>query len=243
MTHWAQAGKLLHRSFHTIMPQLTTLQTQIGYTFQNISLLQQAVTHPSCDLPTGNNQRLEFLGDAVLDLVVAEAIYNSYTEIDEGALDRIRASIVNGKSLAAKALELDLGNYLQVSDAHRQHHPEPSHAMLEDALEAIFGAIFLDAGINAAKQFILRLFGDSIASADTSELSKNPKGRLQEWTQLKHDGAIPLYEAISEEGPDHNRRFTAAVTILGQELGRGTSSSKKGAESAAAIVALEKLKL
>ncbi len=218
-----------------------SLTSRIGHTFKNPDLLELALTHSSCDRESGDNQRLEFLGDAVLDLVVAEAIYREYPDIDEGALDRLRASIVNGKSLAEKALQLKVGDSLQVSDAHREHHPEPSHAMLEDALEAIIGALYLDGGLETARRFVLQLFGQTIAGADPDNLSKNPKGRLQELSQKLYEGAIPEYRLIAEEGPDHDRLYSVAVSMNGEELARGTGSSKKAAESAAAQAALAKL--
>jgi ribonuclease-3 len=218
-----------------------TLTSRIGHPFKDPDLLVLALTHPSCEVESGNNQRLEFLGDAVLDLIVAETIYREYPKIDEGALDRLRASIVNGKSLANKALQLEIGTYLQVSEAHREHHPEPSHAMLEDALEALIGAIYLDGGLESARRFILQLFAKTIAAADTSNLSKNPKGRLQELSQRQYEGAIPVYAPITEEGPDHDRQYTVSVSMNGEELGRGTGSSKKAAESEAAKAALKKI--
>ncbi len=225
------------------MTPFKPLESIIGYSFKKPQLLELALTHSSCDLATGDNQRLEFLGDAVLDLVIAEALYQTYDRIDEGTLDRLRAGIVNGKSLAKKALQIGLDRNLQVSDAHREHHPEPSHAMLEDALEALIGAIFLDSGLDDARRTILQLFGQNIREADISNLSKNPKGRLQEWAQQVHDGATPEYQSIAEEGPDHDRHYTVSVSLQGQELAQGAGSSKKAAESAAAKAALKKLPL
>ena len=223
------------------MTDFSKLEARIGTTFKDTQQLALALTHPSCDLETGDNQRLEFLGDAVLDLVIAEALYTSYPSIDEGTMARLRANIVNGKSLANKAVELNLGAFLQVSEGHREHHPEPSHAMLEDALEAIFGAIFLDSGMDAARRTILTLFGDRIADADISNLSKNPKGRLQEWAQKTYNGATPSYQELSAEGPDHDRRYRASVAIDGTIVAEGSGTSKKIAESDAAKKALKQL--
>ena len=225
------------------MIDFTQLEVKIGYQFKDSGQLRLALTHPSCDLPSGDNQRLEFLGDAVLDLVIAEALYTNYDNINEGTMDRLRANIVNGKSLSKKALDIGLGDFLQVSDAHREHHPDPSHAMLEDALEAIFGAIFLDGGMDAARETILKLFGRHIEYADIGQSSKNSKGRLQEWAQQKHQGATPEYKLLSESGPDHDRNYTASVSIQGTVLAEGSGSSKKAAESAAAKIALDKIKI
>ncbi|MGJ8653921.1 MAG: ribonuclease III [Opitutaceae bacterium] len=223
------------------MTDIHLLETRLGHRFKDSNILALALTHPSCDLEEGDNQRLEFLGDAVLDLVIAEALYNTFDSINEGTMDRVRASIVNGKSLARKAAQIELAEFLQVSDSHREHHPDPSKAMLEDALEAIFGAIFLDSGMDAARATILRLFGEQIEDADVSNRSKNPKGRLQEWTQQHYDGAIPEYTLTSEDGPDHDRQYASSVTINDKVLGEGRGSSKKAAESAAAIAALKDL--
>ena len=220
---------------------LNLFEQQLGYHFADITLLELALTHPSCDLELGDNQRLEFLGDAVLDLVVAETLYQNKPDFDEGALDHSRASLVNGKALTAHAQRLGLGSLLQVSEAQRQHHPEPSASMLEDAFEALIGAIHLDGGIQAARTFILQALGDAIQKAQSNGGLGNPKGRLQEWTQLHHSGAVPDYRALPEEGPEHARTYSAVVQLVGKELGRGCGRSKKSAESAAAEHALQQL--
>lgn len=219
--------------------KFNAFEKQIGYNFGDTGLLQLALTHPSCNFENGDNQRLEFLGDAVLDLVVAEALYRDNPDLDEGALDHMRAGLVNGKALTAHAHGLALGKILQVSDAQRLHHPEPSAGMLEDAFEAIIGAIYLDGGIEAARAFILKILGDAISAAPKVGGSGNPKGRLQEWAQRHHHGATPLYVDITEEGPDHARSYTVAVRLNDKELGRGQGSSKKAAESDAAKNALQ----
>ena len=220
---------------------LNPFEKKLGYHFTDVSLLELALTHPSCDSEQGDNQRLEFLGDAVLDLVVAEALYQNNPDFDEGALDHTRASLVNGKALTAHARALDIGAVLQVSEAQRQHHPEPSAGMLEDAFEALIGAIHLDGGMEAARTFILQILGEAIEQAQSSGNFSNPKGRLQEWTQQHHAGAVPVYIELPKEGPDHARIYGAVVQLDGKELGRGQGSSKKAAESAAAEHALQQL--
>ena len=217
------------------------LEKQIGYHFTDAHLLELALTHPSCDTEAGDNQRLEFLGDAVLDLVIAETLYRDNPELDEGALDHMRASLVNGKALTAHARTLGLDAALQVSDAQRQHHAEPSAAMLEDAFEALIGAIYLDGKIDATRSFILRIFDNALQAAPKNGGAGNPKGRLQEWTQRHYSGAVPDYIALADEGPDHARVYSAAVQIDGSELGRGQGSSKKAAETAAAAHALQQI--
>ena len=221
---------------------LHRFESKTGHRFADRRLLALALTHPSCRDGHNDNQRLEFLGDAALGLVVAETLYRNNPHLDEGALDRMRASLVNGQSLAAHARALGIDRSLQVSDAQRQHHAQPSSAMLEDAFEALIGAIYLDGGIDAARAFILRSLGDAIDAAPALSATINPKGRLQEWAQQQHAGAVPHYSALAATGPDHARVYQAAVHLNETELGRGQGSSKKAAESAAAADALRQLK-
>ena len=213
----------------------------LEYHFSDPALEVLACTHPSCNATHGDNQRLEFLGDAVLDLIVAEALYQRLPGQDEGVLDRARASLVNGRSLANKAKELHLGDRIQVSESQRKHHPEPSDAMLEDALEALIGAIYLDGGMEGARDFVLRIFEDRLESLEADSDQRNPKSQLQEWVQKHHNGAVPEYRLLRSEGPDHKRRYTANVLLEGKEIGQGEGSSIKGAEMAAAEVALVRL--
>lgn len=209
-----------------------------GYNFSDPALETLAYTHPSCDAGHGDNQRLEFLGDAVLDLVIAEALYRCLPVQDEGVLDRARASLVNGRSLAARAKELNLGARLHVSESQRKHQPEPSDAMLEDALEALIGAVYLDGGMEAARALVLRLFEDRLESIEADSDQRNPKSQLQEWAQKHHEGAVPEYLLLRAEGPDHQRHYTARVLLEGKEIGQGDGSSIKAAETAAAKTAL-----
>jgi ribonuclease-3 len=224
-----------------MQPIQEDLERTLGYRFNDRSLLQRALTHSSCDSPEGNNQRLEFLGDAVLDLIIAAQLFARFPGADEGDLDRGRASLVNGRSLAVISDRAGISDHLIVGEAHRKHHPEPSRAMLEDALEALIGAVFLDGGFEAARQTVESLLGEDLDKLELDEAGKNPKGRLQEWSQREHDGAVPLYEALDAEGPDHERYYTALVSLNGKELGRGRGRSKKAAEAAAAEAALKKV--
>ena len=216
--------------------------SKISYTFKDRALEQLAYTHPSCDAAYGDNQRLEFLGDAVLDLIIADALYQRLPGQDEGAMDRARASIVNGRSLAAKAKELGIENLIQVSESQRKHHPVPSKSMLEDALEALIGAIYLDGGLDAAREFVLRIFEERLESIKTESSQGNPKGRLQEWSQKHLNGAVPEYDLLKAEGPDHKRSYTVSVSLEGEQIGRGEGSSIKNAEMDAAKNALENWK-
>lgn len=221
---------------------LHIFQNLIGYHFKNHELLQRALTHASLSNETTDNQRLEFLGDAVLGLVVAEKLFLEFPEDDEGALDHMRAGIVNGKSLTQTAIALGVDSLLIVSEAHRKHRPQPSDAMLEDALEAIIGALFLDGGIESTRSVIQSIFKENFAHAATTRHG-NAKSRLQEWTQKKYNGQTPIYLEQASEGPDHARQYACIVTIDQKELGRGTGSSKKSAETAAAQAALHTLQL
>lgn len=214
---------------------------RLAYQFSNPELERLAYTHSSCEAEHGDNQRLEFLGDAVLDLVIAEALYHTLPEEDEGALDRARASLVNGRSLTAKAKDLELGPRIVVGESHSKHHPEPSDAMLEDALEALIGAIYLDRGLEAAKDFVLHLFADRLESIEATSEQRNPKSQLQEWTQKHHEGTVPEYTLLRSDGPDHQRRYTASVALEGKMIGQGEGNSIKGAEMAAAEIALRHL--
>ena len=222
-------------------PMLNDFEERIGYRFSEPKLLKQALTHRSCDSAEENNERLEFLGDSVLDLVIAETLYNKYSDQDEGVLDPMRANLVNGKALARHARELGIDNYLVVSDSQRQRNPRHTAAMLEDALEALTGAIYLDGGLDAARAFVLKLFDKAIHTASETFDTDNPKGRLQEWLQRQYAGETPDYKILSAVGPDHSRLFEATVGFNGKELGRGQGSSKKAAEIAAAEQALAAL--
>lgn len=217
------------------------VQQQIAYSFTNSDLLELALTHGSAGKTLEDNQRLEFLGDAVLGLVIADWLYQNHPQAPEGDLDHMRASIVNGPNLAKIATKLDLDAVLTVSEAHQRHHPKASDSMLEDALEALFGAIYLDGGLDAARHTIEALFTQSLQRASKNSLLANPKGRLQEWTQKHHAGSTPLYRELSRNGPDHDRTYTVEVEVAGRSLGQGTGSSIKDAERLAAEAAIEQL--
>lgn len=220
---------------------LNDFEKKIGYSFSDPGLLALALTHKSCESAEGHNERLEFLGDAALDLIITETLYHEYSDQAEGTLDHMRANLVNGKALAEHACSLGIDRFLEVSEAQRQHHPKHSAAMLEDAFEALVGAIYLDGGIAAARSFVLDVFEKAIGAVSETCDCGNPKGRLQEWLQKQYSGATPNYSILSEEGPDHARVFMAVAEFDGNELGRGQGRSKKAAEIAAAKQALKVL--
>lgn len=211
-----------------------------GYEFRQAVLLETALTHPSCEGERPDYQRLEFLGDAVLGLVVAEQLYTRHPDATEGELASMRAAVVNGGVLAAKAGMLQLGAAIRVSEAHRSHQPEASAAMLEDAFEALIGAIYQDGGLEAARNWIARQLAEELANAQTCARSDNPKGRLQEWAQRRGID-LPQYELTEASGPDHGRFYEVSVRLGGEALAEGSGRSIKAAEAAAAERALVRL--
>ena len=227
------------------MSDLAELQQRLGHTFRDEALLRLAFTHPSiahdANTPLPHNQRLEFLGDSVLGLILSGALYEKFPGADEGALTKSRAKLVNAVSLAAHGRTLGLGAHLILSRGEENTGGRERTSALTDAFEALLGAIFLDGGFDAAREFVLREFAAEIRELDLPAGIDNPKGELQELLQAKSPVA-PEYEFIAASGPDHDRVFECAVKHAGAELARGTGKSKKAAESAAALAALEKLR-
>jgi ribonuclease-3 len=237
------------------MSELATLQTHLGYAFHDESLLRLALTHPSVahESATANgggnaapprpthNQRLEFLGDAVLQLVLTRELYEKFPAFDEGPLTKARAQLVNRRTLAERARALGLGAYLILSHGEEMHGGRERPSALADTFEALLGAIFLDGGFEAARAFILREFGGAFGKLNALPTIENPKGELQEFLQARSPNA-PEYHVVSATGPDHDRVFECTVQHEGVELARGRGKSKKAAESEAALAALKKLK-
>ena len=221
------------------------LQAQLGYFFQDPKLLQLAFTHPSVaheqDLPVHTNQRLEFLGDAVLQLVLTRKLYEKFPEVGEGQLTKARAKLVNRRSLAERARPLGLGRYLLLSRGEEISNGRDRPSALADTFEALLGALFLDGGFEPAKDFILREFLSAFGELSVIPILENPKGELQEWLQAVSPEA-PRYQVASVSGPDHDRVFECVVRHGGTELARGQGKSKKAAESEAAVAALAKLR-
>ncbi len=211
-----------------------------------VQLYEQALTHRSAlqedEAATDSNERLEFLGDAVLSVIVAEELYSRYPESDEGFLTKLRSKLVNGKTLAACARSIRLGEHLKLSQNMVKTRGRDNRSILSDAYEAVVGAIYLDHGLDAAHEFVNRTL---IQSADIENLARtrdNYKSLLLELSQAR-SWPQPIYEVVSEEGPDHDKTFTMRVLIGIRELGTGTSSNKKSAEQKAARQALERLNL
>jgi len=217
------------------------LESRIHYKFRNSLLLAEALTHPSLayesQRPHFDNQRLEFLGDAVIQLVVTEDLYRRFPEQPEGRLTKVRSQIVSRKALAKFATDLDLGTYVLLGKGEESSGGRKRPSTLADAFEALIGAIYLDGGFDAVRALVLRLCGEEIARIASSATERNPKGELQENLQSIEPQA-PIYRIIGESGPDHRRVFQAEVSWRGRLLATGKGKSKKEAESRAAAEAL-----
>ena len=234
---------------------LAEFQTRLGYTFRDEGLLRLALTHPSVAHEAGpppggddeaqrrpaHNQRLEFLGDAVLQLVLTHELYEKFPAFDEGPLTKARAKLVNRRTLGEHARVLGLGAHMILSRGEEMHGGRERASALADTFEALLGAIFLDGGYEVAREFILREFGADFGKLNVLPTIENPKGELQELLQARSPQA-PEYHVISATGPDHDRLFECTVQHEGVELARGSGKSKKAAESDAALAALKKLR-
>jgi len=224
---------------------LEQLQADLGYPFKNVRLLGLALTHPSYGHESGSdvetNQRLEFLGDSVLGLVLTTELYEKFPEFDEGPLTKARAQMVNSRELAHQARRINLGSHLILSRGEQANLGRGRTSALSDAFEAVIGAIYLDGGYEAAREFVLRSFREAFGGLEVIPNLENPKGELQELLQANSPHA-PEYEVVSAQGPDHDRDFECVVRHEGIELGRGAGKSKKLAESIAAAAALSALK-
>ena len=226
-------------------PNYIDLQRHLGYVFQDPGLLRLALTHPSVaheqGTPVQTNQRLEFLGDAVLQLALTRELYEKFPTFGEGPLTKARAKLVNRRSLADRARQLGLGNYLIVSRGEEISGGRERPSALADTFEALLGAIFLDGGFERARDFILRQFLVAFGELAVIPILENPKGELQEFLQ-SFSAEAPRYHVVSASGPDHDRVFECTVHHAGVELARGRGKSKKSAESDAAFGALQKLR-
>lgn len=224
------------------MEQLKEFQKKIGYQFQQEGLLRQALTHSSYAnehrmKKLSDNERLEFLGDAVLEIVTSDFLYHEHTDVPEGELTRVRASIVCEQTLAFCTRALNLGDYLLLGKGEDQTGGRKRKSILSDAFEAIIGAIYLDGGFANAKEFIHRFVLNNV---EHMQLFYDSKTILQEIVQAHFPYGV-VYHLIKEEGPDHNKSFTVAVHIGEECYGEGTGRTKKAAEQEAAYHAILKL--
>lgn len=215
------------------------LEKTLRYRFQNAELFRQALTHRSAT--NRNNERLEFLGDAVLDFVVSEAVYRARPEASEGDLSKLRASLVKDDTLAEIALEFDLGEHLILGSGERKTGGHRRESILADALEAIFAAVFLDSGFDAAKTVIDGVYETRYRDLpDVGDL-RDPKTRLQEWLQARKM-SLPEYELVEISGQDHKQRFAVTCTIVETSVvTNGASTTRRKAEQKAARKMIDRL--
>ena len=219
--------------------KLDALQKAIGHRFSRLELLQQAVTHRSFGSP--HNERLEFLGDSVVNCVTAIALFERFSELREGDMSRLRANLVRQEALHRLAEGLKLGEYLRLGEGEMKSGGHRRPSILADALEAIFAAVFLDAGFEAAKSVIDRLYGPSLASLDPARALKDPKTALQEWLQGRRM-PLPKYSLADARGEAHQQEFEVECEITGLGLKtRGIGVSRRAAEQQSAQRALELL--
>lgn len=218
-----------------------SLEEAIGHRFGNRSLLAAALTHRSYtgdDPDADDYERLEFLGDAVLQLAITDRIFSDYTEMPEGQLAKLRAAVVNEDTLSSVALRLGVGDHLRLGRGEEVTGGRDKPSILADVMEALFGALYLDAGYSTARTVIHTLLGADVDARAKAPGVEDFKTRLQEI--LARRGGRPEYR-VTDDGPDHEKVFTAEVWLEDQALGRGTGGSKKAAEQAAAQQALESL--
>ncbi len=221
--------------------KLLLLSRKLGYNFNDLRHLQKALIHKSFSFEQGETgedyETLEFLGDAVLDLAVGFALYKKFPGINEGELTKKRAALVNVNALASMAQELDLGSYLLLGKGEETSGGREKNSILSCAYEAVTGAIFVDGGYEKVQHFVEKHYEPYLAIQQTSDLFVDSKSKLQELLQDKYSEA-PVYAIEKEEGPAHEKLFTASVSFRGIKLGKGTAGSKKEAEQIAAFEAL-----
>jgi ribonuclease-3 len=222
------------------------LETRIGVGFHDVHYLRTALTHSSFanehpEDPTDTNERLEFLGDAVLGMIVAEALYERFPGLPEGRLTEWRAQLVCGPTLARVAGEaLDLGRWLRLGRGEEATGGRERETNLERGYEALVGALYLDRGLESVRGFVHRTLGDDLDAIDEDVDALDPKGSLQQMVQPQNQR--PEYRVVAEEGPEHDRRFTVEVWVADERLGSGSGTSKQQAEKEAARGALEVLR-
>lgn len=227
------------------LDNLEALEQRLGHRFGDLHLLVRALTHPSYlnehpEDEIGDNQRLEFLGDAVLDFVTGAWVYCQYPDFDEGRMTRLRAALVRTESLAQLARQVGVGKVLRIGRGEEEAGGRDRDANLCDAFEAIVGALYLDGGLEAARAFVEPLIAPVAERIFRTEADLDAKSRLQEWSQAEK-GITPTYRIVAEEGPDHAKTFVAEVRLGRKAVGRGSGRSKQAAEQAAARAALEAL--
>jgi len=226
-------------------PRLDDLGERLGIDLKDPEAIRQAFVHSSYfnenpNAASGHNERLEFLGDAVIGLIVSRLLYERFPDEDEGLLTARRAALVNRDALAALGLQIGLDRYLQLGRGESEAGGATRPSVLAGAFEALAGAIFLSEGIDVGREWLTRLFGSSLPGAGEPEPLKSAKSRLQEWSQ-REQRIKPHYELVSTTGPDHDQTFTVAAVLRGERIAIGEGSSRQRAEEQAASAALASL--
>jgi len=222
--------------------RITLAESALGHTFADKDLVLHALTHPSAVEDRDSSayyERLEFLGDSVLGMIVSEEVFRRYPAMHEGGMTRIKVSVVAGSVLASVARDLGLADAIVLGESERGTGGRGLASALENVYEALTAALYLDAGLEAARTWVLSTLGPLI-SEEAADVPENPKSELQELTQAR--GEAPVYTLIKHEGPPHERVFTCSVQVGGKVLGQGQGRSKKEAEAAAAAAALSALR-
>jgi ribonuclease-3 len=222
------------------MEEIKKLEDRLDYNFANKKLIIEALTHKSYKQPY-NNERLEFLGDAVLDLIVGEYLFNKFPNHDEGKLSKMRASLVNEEGFTRLATHIGLGQLLFLSNAEENNGGRSKPSLLSNAFEAIIGALYLEAGLERARQISVKLLEEVYPDISLDTLFKDYKTTLQEITQARF-GTTPEYRLVGSHGPDHKKEFKIAVYIDGKEYASASGKSKKVAQQEAAFIAINLLK-
>ena len=225
------------------MENLNEIQKNIGLDFQNPELLEIALTHRSYlnehqGAKLQNNERQEYLGDAVLELIISDYIFRKYPDKAEGELTSIRSAVVRTESLAEESRKLGIGEHLQMSKGEKDSGGKDKDYLLANAYEAVLGAIYLDSGMESCIQFVTRTLVPKIDNIVENNLFIDPKTQAQEIIQSRYK-TTPTYEIVKEEGPDHDKKFTVALLINRKEKAQGQGTSKQKAEESAALTAIE----
>jgi ribonuclease III len=227
------------------LADIKELQKTLGITFGKPALLERSLVHSSFinenpNRATGHNERLEFLGDAVLDFVIADKLYQDFPDITEGDMTRLRAALVRGETLARIAEDISLGTYLSMGKGEESTGGRSKILNLAGALEALLAAVYLDGGISVAQELIIRLYTEEWKKLISQGAIADFKSKLQEIVQSRFQ-EIPFYRLVSETGPDHDKQFKVEVLINAHVMGSGAGRSKKSAETEAAREALKRL--
>ncbi len=218
--------------------QLRRLSDRLGHVFSDTALLRQALTHRSA--ASRNNERLEFLGDSLLNFLIAEALYTDHGQLPEGDLSRLRAHLVKGDTLAEIAREIGLGDYLILGGGELKSGGYRRDSILADAVEALIAAVYLDGGMEACRALVQRLYAERLRQVDPKKMGKDAKTRLQEWLQ-KRKVPLPRYEVLQVTGPAHDQTFHVACHVEGLPPFKASAGSRRKAEQLAAGRALSHL--